>query len=78
MSTRKLTVQDIILMQKQLEIAQQLNELLSKALAEIGDAVSGIDPASIRDQKAVKVLDKVKSAVSTLEKEVEEFNKSLK
>ena len=46
MSPRKLTVQDIILMQKQLEVGQRLNELLSEALTEIGDAVSGVDPDS--------------------------------
>lgn len=78
MSQRTLTVQDIILMQKQLEAAQQLNILLSEAVAEIGEAISGIDPASVDDQKAVAVLNKVRSVVSNLEKKVEEFNKRLK
>jgi hypothetical protein len=78
MSTDKLTVQDIMLIRRQVEVAQQLNEMLSKALTEIGDVVGGIDTASIRDQKAAEVLDKVKSTVSRLEKEVEEFNKRIK
>ena len=78
MPTEKLTVQDIILIQKQVEIAQQLNEMLSEALTEIGDLVGGIDTASIQDQKAAEVLDKVKSTVSKLEREIEEFNKRIK
>lgn len=78
MSKRKLTVQDILLIQRQLEAAQQLNNLLSDAVAEIGEAVSGIDPESIHDQKAAAALDKVKKAVSKLEKTVEAFTKSLK
>ena len=78
MSTRKLTVQDIILMQKQLEAAEQLNHLLGEAVAEMEEAVSGIDPASVKDRDAAAALSKVKSAVKKLEKEVEEFNKGLK
>ena len=78
MSTRQLTAQDIILIQKQIEVGQQLNELLSEALAEIGDAVSGIDPATVHDQKAAAALDRVKSAVSKLEKQVLEFNQRIK
>jgi hypothetical protein len=77
-SQRTLTVQDIILMQKQLEAAQQLNILLSEAVAEIGEVISGVDPASVDDQKATAVLNKVRSVVSNLEKKVEEFNKRLK
>ncbi len=77
MSRDKLTVQDIILIQRQVEVAQQLHEMLSAALTEIGDLVSGIDTASIQDQKAAEILDKVKSTVSGLEKEVEEFNKRI-
>jgi hypothetical protein len=65
-------------MQKQLEAAQQLNILLSEAVAEIGEAISGVDPASVDDQKAAAVLNKVRSVVSNLEKKVEEFNKRLK
>ena len=78
MSTDKLTVQDIILIQRQVEVAQQLNEMLSEALTEIGELVGGIDIASIQDQKAAQVLDRVKSTVSRLEKEVVEFNKRIK
>ena len=78
MSQRKLTVQDIILMQKQLEAAQQLNILLSEAVTEIGEAVGRVDPALVKDQDAAVVLNKVRSVVSKLEKKVEEFNKSLK
>ena len=78
MSQRTLTVQDIILMQKQLEAAQQLNILLSEAVAEIGEAISGVDPASVDDQKAAAALNKVSGGVSNLEKKVEEFNKRLK
>ena len=78
MSQRTLTVQDIILMQKQLEAAEQLNILLSEAVTQIGEAISGVDPASVDDQKAAAVLNKVRSVVSNLEKKVEEFNKRLK
>ena len=78
MSQRKLTVQDIILMQKQLEAAQHLNTLLSEAVAEIGEAISGVDPSSVDDQEAAAVLNEVRSVVSNLEKKVEEFNKRLK
>ena len=78
MSQRTLTVQDIILMQKQLEAAEQLNILLSEAVTEIGEAISGVDPASVDDPKAAAVLNKVRSVVSNLEKKVEEFNKRLK
>ena len=78
MSQRKLTVQDIILMQKQLEAAQQLNILLSEAVAEIGEAISGIDPASVDHQEAVAVLNKIRGVVGGLEKKVEEFTKKLK
>jgi len=77
-SQRTLTVQDIILMQKQLEAAQQLNILLSEAVAEIGEAIGGVDPASVDDQEAAAVLNEVRSVVSNLEKKVEEFNKRLK
>ena len=65
-------------MQKQLEAAHQLNSLLSEALTEIGEAVGGLDPASVGDQDAAAVLRKVKGAVSKLERKVEEFNKRLK
>ena len=78
MSERKLTVQDIILMQKQLEAAQQLNVLLSEAVTEIGEVVSRVDQASVDDKDAAAVLNKVRSVVSKLEKKVEEFNKRLK
>ena len=78
MSERKLTVQDIILIQKQLEAAEQLNNLLGEAVTEIGEAVSGIDTAAVNDQNAVKVLNKVKTVLAKLEKQVEEFTKRLK
>ena len=78
MSQRTLTVQDIILMQKQLEAAEQLNILLSEAVTEIGEALSGVDPASGDDREAAAVLNKVRSVVSNLERKVEEFNKTLK
>ncbi|MCG6918124.1 MAG: hypothetical protein LJE89_11345 [Deltaproteobacteria bacterium] len=78
MSERKLTVQDIILFQKQLEAAEQLNNLLGEAVTEIGEAVSGIDIAAVDDQNAVDVLNKVKTVLTKLEKQVEEFTKSLK
>ena len=78
MSERKLTVQDIILIQKQLEAAEQLNNLLGEAVTEIGEAVSGIDTAAVNDQNAVEVLNKVKTVLAKLEKQVEEFTKRLK
>ena len=78
MSQRTLTVQDIILMQKQLEAAQKLNILLSEAVTEIGEAMSGIDPASVDHQEAVAVLNKIRGVVGGLEKKVEEFTKKLK
>ena len=78
MSERKLTVQDIILIQKQLEAAEQLNNLLGEAVTQIGEAASGIDIAAVDDQNAVDVLNKVKTVLTKLEKQVEEFTKSLK
>jgi hypothetical protein len=77
-SERKLTVQDIILMQNQLQAAQHLNTLLSEAVTEIGEAMSGIDSASVDHQEAVAVLNKIRGVVSGLEKKVEEFTKKLK
>ena len=65
-------------MQKQLEAAQHLNTLLSEAVAEIGEAISGIDPASVDHQEAVAVLNKIRDVVSGLEKKVDEFTKKLK
>jgi len=78
MAKRKLTAQDIILIQKQLEIAEQFNQLLVEALTEVGDAVGGVDPAFLNDQHAAEVVAKVKITLSKLEKEVEEFNKRMK
>lgn len=78
LSQRKLTVQDIILIQKQLEAAQNLNNLLSEAVTEIGEAISGVDPASVDHEGAIAVLSKVKGVVNGLEKKVEEFTKKLK
>ena len=78
MSKRTLTVQDIMLMQRQLEAAQQLNNILGQAVAEIGDTVSGIESATVEDKKVAAALDKIKSAIDNLEKEVEEFTKGLK
>ena len=78
MSKRTLTVQDIMLMQRQLEAAEQLNNILGQAVAEIGDVVSGIESATVQDKKVAAALDKIKSAISKLEKEVEEFTKGLK
>ncbi len=77
LSKRKLTAQDIILIQKQLEAAQLLNQLLGEAVAEIGDAVSDIEPALVNDVKASKALGKVKGSINKLEREVEELNRRL-
>ena len=77
MSQRKLTAQDIILIHKQLEAAQHLNSLLSEAVAEISEAISRVDPASVDPQEAVAVLNKVRGVVGNLDKKVEEFNKKL-
>ena len=65
-------------MQKQLEASERLNTLLSEAVTEIGEAMSGIDPASVDHQEAVAVLNKIRGVVSGLEKKVEEFTKKLK
>ena len=78
MTKRKLTVQDILLLQRQLDYAQQLNQLLTEAVADIEEAVSGIKPASIEDHEAAMALTKVKGAIAALEKEVEEFTKRMK
>jgi len=55
-----------------------LNNLLSEAVAEIGDAVDDLDPSSIRDERAALVLAKVKSTLQTLERRVDEFTKRLR
>ena len=78
MSQRQLTVQDILMIRKQLQAAEQLNNLLSEAVAEIGDAVNDLDPSSLRDERAALVLAKVKSALQTLERRVDEFTKRLR
>ncbi|NIQ91277.1 MAG: hypothetical protein GWN93_20630 [Deltaproteobacteria bacterium] len=78
MSKRTLTVQDIMLMQRQLEAAEQLNNILGQTVAEIGDVVSGIESATVQDKKVAAALDKIKSAINNLEKKVEEFTKGLK
>jgi len=78
LSQRQLTVQDIILMRKQLQAAERLNSLLSEAVAEVGEAVSAIDPSSVRDRRAALAIAKVKSALQRLEKEVDEFTKLLR
>ena len=78
MSQRQLTVQDILMIRKQLQAAEQLNNLLSEAVAEIGDAVNDLDPSSLRDERAALVLAKVKSALQKLERRVDEFTKRLR
>ena len=78
MSKRTLTVQDIILIQKQLEVSEQLNNILGQAVAEIGDVVSGIESATVQDKKVAAAIDKIKSTINKLEKQVEQFTKGLK
>ena len=65
-------------MQRQLEAAEQLNNILGQTVAEIGDVVSGIESATVQDNKVAAALDKIKSAINNLEKKVEEFTKGLK
>lgn len=78
MSQRKLTVQDILMIRRQLQAAEQLNNLLSEAVTEVGEAVNDLDPSSVRDERAALALAKVKRALQTLEREVEEFTKKLR
>lgn len=78
MSQRKLTVQDILLIRKQLQAAEHLNDLLSEAVTEIGDAVNDLDPSSVRDERAALALAKVKSTLQKLERQVDEFTKRLR
>jgi hypothetical protein len=66
------------MIRKQLQAAEQLNNLLSEAVAEIGDAVNDVDPSSLRDERAALVLAKVKSTLQTLERRVDEFTKRLR
>jgi len=77
-SQRQLTVQDILMIRKQLQAAEQLNNLLSEAVTEIGDAVSDLDPSSVRDERAALALAKVKSTLQKLERRVDEFTKRLR
>ena len=78
MSQRQLTVQDILMIRKQLQAAEQLNNLLSEAVTEIGDAVDDLDPSSVRDERAALALAKVKSTLQKLERRVDEFTKRLR
>ena len=78
MSQRQLTVQDILMIRKQLQAAEQLNNLLSEAVTEIGDAVNDLDPSSVRDERAALVLAKVKRTLQQLERRVDEFTKRLR
>jgi NTP pyrophosphatase (non-canonical NTP hydrolase) len=77
-SQRQLTVQDILMMRKQLQAADQLNNLLTEAVTEIGDAVNDLDLSSVRDERAALILAKVKSTLQKLERRVDEFTKRLK
>jgi uncharacterized protein YoxC len=65
-------------MRKQLQAAERLNSLLSEAVAEVGEAVSDLDPLSVRDEGAALAIAKVKSALQRLEKEVDELTKRLR
>ena len=78
MSQRQLTVQDILMIRKQLQAAEQLNNLLTEAVTEIGDAVNDLDPSSVRDERAALILAKVKSTLQKLERRVDEFTKRLR
>ena len=78
MSQPKLTVQDILMIRKQLQAAEQLNNLLSEAVAEVGDAVNDLDPSCVQDKRAALALARVKSAIQRLEREVDEFTRTLK
>ena len=78
MSQRKLTVQDILMIRRQLQAAEQLNTLLSEAVTEVGEAVNDVDPSSVRDERAALALAKVKSTLERLERQVDEFTKKLK
>jgi hypothetical protein len=77
-SQRQLTVQDILMIRKQLQAAEQLNNLLTEAVTEIGDATSDLDPSSVRDEHAALALAKVKTALQKLEKRVDEFTRRLR
>jgi hypothetical protein len=66
------------MIRKQLQAAEQLNRLLTEAVTEIGDAVTDLDPSSVRDERAALVLTKVKSALQELERRVDEFTKRLR
>jgi len=77
-SQRKLTVQDILMIRRQLQAAEQLNNLLSEAVTEVGEAVNDLDPSSVRDERAALALAKVKSTLERLERQVDEFTKKLK
>ena len=78
MSQRQLTVQDILMIRKQLQAAEQLNNLLTEAVTEIGDALNDLDPSSVRDQRAALALAKVKSTLQKLERRVDEFTRTLR
>lgn len=78
MSQRKLTVQDILMIRKQLQAAEHLNNLLSAAVTEIGDAVNDLEPSSVRDERAALALAKVKNTLQKLERQVDEFTKRLR
>jgi exonuclease VII small subunit len=66
------------MIRKQLQAAEQLNNLLSEAVTEIGDAVGDLDPSSVRYERAALVLAKVKTTLQQLERRVDEFTKRLR
>jgi hypothetical protein len=78
LSERKLTVQDIILLRKQFQAAEQLNSFLSEAVSQVGEAVNALDPSFITDEKAALAIAKIKTTLQRLEKEVDEFTKRLR
>jgi hypothetical protein len=75
---RQLTVQDILMIRKQLQAAEQLNNLLTEAVTEIGDAVNDLDPSLVRDERAALALATVKGTLQELERRVDEFTKRLR
>jgi len=66
------------MIRRQLQAAEQLNNLLSEAVTEVGEAVNDLDPSSVRDERAALALAKVKSTLERLERQVDEFTKKLK
>jgi hypothetical protein len=59
-------------------VAQQLNQILGEAVAQIGEVLGMVDPDTVEDSRAAQVLNRINRVIRKLEQEVEEFTRQMK